>query len=135
MKIAKEGFPSLQEVPDKQIRFAIRPRSDLNYDGPRLVIVDGAWASMPGSTARSIYVTVEESPEVLRQRESRRRLGLRMIQVYSQGVCRGATGPFYFWCITGKARRTQTIKTVVGNIAKGAVVVAGLSWAYSYQFM
>jgi len=69
VKIVKEGFPSLEVISDKQIRFYINPKMDLGFSGPKLYLVDDAWQALSVSSARGIHVMIEDPPEIIRQRE------------------------------------------------------------------
>ena len=68
-KIAKEGFPTLRTLPDERIYFTLTPRKDFDWSGPKLRIVDSAWESMSQSSARTIAVSVEDTPSEAAERE------------------------------------------------------------------
>ena len=68
-EIAKEGFPTLRALPDERIYFTLTPRQDFHWSGPKLKIVDSAWESISQSSARTITVSVEDTPREIAERE------------------------------------------------------------------
>jgi hypothetical protein len=68
--IARRAFPTLRDVSEDKIDFAISPRKDM-YGGPLISILDDAWAGMATWPPETLLVSVKESPDDKARRERR----------------------------------------------------------------
>lgn len=68
MEIARRAFPTLRDVSENKIDFAIAPRKDMR-GGPLISILDDAWAGMATWAPETMLVSVKEFPEDKARRE------------------------------------------------------------------
>ncbi|KAG7562934.1 hypothetical protein FFLO_01624 [Filobasidium floriforme] len=68
VEIALRAFPTLHDVPENKIDFAIAPRKTMR-GGPLISILDDAWAGMATWTPETIMLSVKESPGDKARRE------------------------------------------------------------------
>jgi hypothetical protein len=66
--IVRRAFPTLRDVLENKIDFAISPRKDM-YGGPLISILDDAWAGMATWPPETMLVSVKEFPEDKARRE------------------------------------------------------------------
>jgi hypothetical protein len=62
VNIARAAFPTLRDILENKIDFAIAPRKDM-WGGPLISILDDAWAGMATWAPETMLVSVKEFPE------------------------------------------------------------------------
>lgn len=69
--IALRAFPTLLDVEEQKISFAVSPEADMAYRGPLISILDDAWDALAESMAtrpRTMLVGVRETPQDAQRR-------------------------------------------------------------------
>jgi hypothetical protein len=134
--IARRAFPTLRDVSETKIDFAIAPRKDMR-GGPLISILDDAWAGMATWAPETMLVSVKESPEDKTRRkchtgskdDEKQELTLVILPSRSQARNGEAKGirldhlDDHRWHRIGYCRRHPLLCVVLGNQTRFSNVI------------
>lgn len=123
METVRRAFPTLRDIPDYKIEFAVLPRKGMSPNGPLISILDDAWGAMVTSAPEAMLVSVRESPEELSRRESLsdRRRGVRADLIHVFRI-----GNWHEWM--------QTLAVIAFGVGVPALVITTLWWCDSMRY-